>query len=155
MVALLSVGAVWFSKSNQVSRQEGTTVKRKMTALACCLAMAFGGLAVTALPASAHHEQSCYYTYVPQQVQIGTRMEQRVFTGYGGMGTYIMEVPVPIYTTVWGQVPVCTTISHPVEPAPEPEDSNWVKDTLSWIGDKYCTSADYGYPNSVTQAVVC
>ncbi|MCY3947604.1 MAG: hypothetical protein OXF61_00220 [Acidimicrobiaceae bacterium] len=82
-------------------------MKRKLTALVCCLAMAFGGLAVTASPAAADHEQSCYYTYVPNTVNVwGWKI---ITTALGSYTTWT----VVSTTTVWGQVPVCTTIAHP------------------------------------------
>ncbi len=89
-------------------------MKRKLTALACCLLMAFGVLAVTASPAAADHEQSCYYTYEARQVQIGTRTETRVDPIIPGPGVTVVEYEVPVYTTVYGQVRTCTTIQHPI-----------------------------------------
>ena len=87
-------------------------MKRKLTALACCLAMAFGSLAVMPSPASAHHEQSCHYEYVPKTVNVwGWKI---ITTAFGSYTTWT----VVSTTTTWGQVPVCTTVAHPVEPDP-------------------------------------
>lgn len=86
-------------------------MKRKLTALMCCLALAFGGLAVTASPASAHHEQSCYYTYEARQV-FSHYTYVPYYNEFGHVAGYDQ---VPVYTTVWGQVQHCTPISHPPE----------------------------------------
>lgn len=94
-------------------------MKRKLTALVCCLAMAFGWMAVGASPAAADHEQSCHYTYVSQQVQTGTRTETRAEPIIPGPGVTFVTYEVPIYTTVYGQVRTCTTVLHPVWEAPD------------------------------------
>lgn len=83
-------------------------MKRKLTAFVCCLVMAFGTLAVTASPASAHHEQSCTTTYgrVPM---------------YDFVRVSPWWSPVPVYEKVfvgytYEPIESCTTITHPIDP---------------------------------------
>ncbi len=93
-------------------------MKRKLTAALCCLLMAFGGLAVMALPASAGGPdgQSCYHKYESRQVQTGTRPETYTYWTYEvhwGIASYVKKTGtrnVPVYTTVWGLVRVCDPI---------------------------------------------
>lgn len=132
-------------------------MKRKLTALVCCLAMTLGTLAVTSQPAAAHHELSCTTQpeYVP--VQVGTRTEEYIRTIVGPLGYPHIRIEtreVPVYELRKQMVSSCTTVQHP--DAPPPASPNWFERAVDWVERQYCRATDIeGAPTTMTQDVAC
>ncbi len=86
---------------------------KRLAAAVVALLLAITSIAVMSSPAAAHHEQSCHYAYQSREVNVWGW--KTINTALGSHTTWTVVGT----TTVWGQVPVCTTIEHP-PPTPPP-----------------------------------